>query len=92
MTGTESAMAMPRKQISKDRRLIPARKVPSASNIKSTKLFAGAGTSMIFIMTTKVVQWSACVHINRTRAGRPAVFGQFVRMQTVPIVIAKNSQ
>src|ERR1700719_3077650 len=44
IAGTKSAMARPRKQISKDRRLIPARKVPSASNIKSTRLFAGAGT------------------------------------------------
>ena len=73
IAGTESAIATPRKLISKDRRLIPARKVPSASSIKNTKLFAGdgnrvltLGNSMIFIMTKKVVQWSACVHINRT--------------------------
>ena len=36
--------ARPRKQICKDRRLTPARKVPSASNVKSTRLVAGAGS------------------------------------------------
>lgn len=43
ITGTRSAMAKPRKMIGKDKRLIPARKVPSASSIKNTRLLAGAG-------------------------------------------------
>src|ERR1700730_9808671 len=44
IAGTESAIARPRKQICKDRRFTPARKVPSARNIKRIRLFAGAGT------------------------------------------------
>ena len=43
IAGTARAIAKPRKQIGKDLRFTSARKVPSASNVKSTKLVAGAG-------------------------------------------------
>ncbi len=63
IAGTESAKARPRKLISKERRLIPARKVPSARNIKITRLLAGGGNmlcipgrSMMFITTKMVAQ------------------------------------
>jgi len=76
VTGIAVSLCESQKTDSKDRKFTPARKVPSASSVKSTRLIAGAGnicrtpdSSTIFIVTKMATQWSACVHNRRKRAG-----------------------
>jgi hypothetical protein len=66
IAGTASAKARPKKQICGDRKLTPAKKAPSASNVKSTRLIAGTGnivrspgSSTMFIVNKIAIRWSA---------------------------------
>ena len=75
IAGTARAKARPKKQICGDRKLTPAKKAPSASNVKSTRLIAGTGNIMrspgsntMFIVNKIAIQWSAWVDTKRNRA------------------------
>lgn len=92
-------MATPRNAIRGDSRLTPARLVPSASNVRRTRLVAGVGsscwtpdTSMMFIVTRTATQCSAWVQISRHRASLPSISGHFSMTQTTPMASARNSQ
>src|ERR1700680_4010177 len=97
--GTARAKTSPRKHNSSEARLSPARKEPSASNIRRTRLVAGAGSNcctpdsnMMFMATRTAIQCTAWVQTSLTRACLSSVFPHSVKIHTIPDIRASNSQ